>query len=697
MEKIDIIVPKGIRYLGQWTGDGCYRLEDYPFPHILDKVLTGCGFTEFCLTNSQNVILCSPRKMLLENKEDQHKGEIYYARNDIYGSIDYDISLENIDLERRARRGVVRFKSSIQIQKEEEEKKRLDELKRQRVLQFKADLLNYYYSNPLKPRKIIVTYDSFKHVKEALEEIGVMNDFQVVVDEFQSILVDVKFKTDTELQLLDQLKDIKKVCFVSATPMLDKYLGRLEDFKDLPYYKFDWKKEDPSRIINPNLSVKATENVFSDAVKVINLYREGKFEKSSTINPSTGLIEEVVSNEAVLYVNSVKTICMLIVKCELTLDNTNILCARSDENAEKVRKAFNDSLKKQKLPRYKKGTKVIGDIPKKDEPHKMFTICTRTVYLGADFYSKCARSFIFSDANIESLTVDISMDLPQILGRQRLIENPWKNCAELYVKSSILSLNKDDFDKEIAKKTKKTENLLKVYDSADQELRYDLAEKYLDGTMVTLYSHDYVAVNKHTSASLIPAFNKLMLVADQRAFDIQQIDYKDRVSVFNTLYSKGFVVAQVEKELEEFSNISYYHDKMKYICEAGKVMEKNKFNLLLNSIPISFKNYYTVLGPDRCSAAKFQKGEMEKVYQAMVGNQGIDIKTEILKEFTIGNRYTSQYIKEKLREIYNNLGYQKSPKAVDLKEFFDIKACLIPNLSTNKRDPGFELISKKTI
>ena len=695
MEKIDIIVPKGIRYLGQWTGNGCYRLENYPFPHILDKVLTGCGFTEFCLTNSQNLILCSPRKMLLENKEDQHKGEIYYARNDIYGSIDYDISLENIDLERRARRGVVRFKSSIQIQKEEEEKKRLDELKKQRILQFKADLLNYYYSNPLKPRKIIVTYDSFKHVKEALEEIGVMDKFQVVVDEFQSILVDVKFKTDTELALMSQLKGLSKVCFVSATPMLDKYLERLEDFKDLPYYRLDWKKEDLSRIISPNLSVRATESVFSDAVKVINIYKEGKFEKSSTINSSTGLIEEVVSNEAVLYVNSVKTICMLIVKCELTLDNTNILCARTDENGEKIRKAFNDSLKKQKLPRYKKETKVIGDIPKKDEPHKMFTICTRTVYLGADFYSKCARSFIFSDANIESLTVDISMDLPQILGRQRLVENPWKNCAELYIKSSILSLNKDDFDKEIAKKTKKTENLLKVYDSADQELRYDLAEKYLDGTIVTLYCHDYVAVNKHTSASLIPTFNKLMLVADQRAFDIQQIDYRDRVSVFNTLSSKGFVVAQVEKELGEFNNISYYHDKMKYICEAGKVMEKNKFNLLLNSIPISFKNYYSVLGPDRCSAAKFQKGEMEKVYQVMVSNQEINIRSEIYATFNVGDRMTKADIKQILGKIYNTLGYKKTARATDLDEYFVTKPIMLSNPDTKKRDNGLELISKK--
>ena len=65
----------------------------------------------------------------------------------------------------------------------------------------------------------------------------------------------------------------------------------------------------------------------------------------------------------------------------------------------------------------------------------MFTFCTRTVYLGADFYSTNARSFIFSDANIDCLSVDISMDLEQILGRQRLIENPWKDYAKVFIRT----------------------------------------------------------------------------------------------------------------------------------------------------------------------------------------------------------------------------------------------------------------------
>ena len=58
MEKIKLEVPYGIQYISEW--------KEYKIPRgdhfIVDKGVTGCGYTEFCLTNSDNIILCSPRK-----------------------------------------------------------------------------------------------------------------------------------------------------------------------------------------------------------------------------------------------------------------------------------------------------------------------------------------------------------------------------------------------------------------------------------------------------------------------------------------------------------------------------------------------------------------------------------------------------------------------------------------------------------
>ena len=93
--KVDPIpVPENVEYISQWTS------FTYPQGHlILDKTICGCGFTEYCLNNSIPTVLCSPRKKLLENKEEQHNSEegqkkglrkIYYFRNDYENSIQFD-------------------------------------------------------------------------------------------------------------------------------------------------------------------------------------------------------------------------------------------------------------------------------------------------------------------------------------------------------------------------------------------------------------------------------------------------------------------------------------------------------------------------------------------------------------------------------------------------------------------------------
>ena len=104
MEKHEIIVPKGIRYIGEInpeTGEKVwkeYELDLYDFPHILNKKLTGCGFTEYCIKNKQKLILISPRKFLLENKEDQHRDDVYYVKNELETSVDYELDLNKDDL-----------------------------------------------------------------------------------------------------------------------------------------------------------------------------------------------------------------------------------------------------------------------------------------------------------------------------------------------------------------------------------------------------------------------------------------------------------------------------------------------------------------------------------------------------------------------------------------------------------------------
>ena len=705
MKKNTIIVPKGIKFVSDWTD---YSLENYQYPHILNKQITGCGFTEYCLTNNINIILLSPRKLLLQNKEDQHKGKVYYFRNELEKIVNYDKEVEPSNKSFSGMRvNGNSFISKEQIIKKEQQEAIKRDNDRMELMRLKREVMDYWAQNhktPIpssKPCKILVTYDSFRHVKEALGEN--IDECYVVVDEFQSILGDSRFKSTTEIELLYQLKDLKKVCFVSATPMMDEYLEMLDEFKDLPYFEFDWEKEEPSRVIRPTIDVKFINKnraIESEANKIVQDYLDGKFDRY--VNPDGSTI---ISNEGVFYVNSVKSICRIIKKNNLTPDNTNVLCAKTDANERKIQEAF--GLTKKELKKKYGLDSCLGTIPTKDEPHKMFTLCTRTVYLGADFYSTCARSFIFSDANVDSLSLDISMDLEQILGRQRLVENPWKNRANLYIRTRIDIKTEEEFLKVIKKKEEVTKYIIGQINNSIKGAQENPSERegltyYLSllesSVLQDNYSKNYLSFNHHVGKGLVPVFNTLVKVSELRAFHIQQTDYRDRFMVMSGLDNAGITVTNDEMTLFmiEFNSRTEFPDKLRYLCEEMKVSEEIKTQFL-NYIPIQFKNCYETLGPIRCRALGYVKSYIEREYDRLITqNQTSDqVSERVFGLFSVGKRYTREFIKKSLVEIYNELGRTDIPKASDLENWFEIKQVKIPNKETGKRDPGFEIVSRK--
>ena len=663
MKKETIEVPKGIRFLSEWNG---FTIPDYPC--IIDKKIPGCGFTEYCITNPEDIILCSPRKLLLENKENQHPGEILYVKNEL----DQDEAVDK-DLEKVTKGSTKVSTRLVDITPEEVRKKIIEDLKNK----IKSYIDQCYCEN--KPIKILVTYDSFRLVKETLGNN--ISSFRVVVDEFQSIFTDSRFKSGTELEFISQLQNLNKVSFVSATPMIDEYLEQLDEFKDLPYIELDWKTQDPLRVLKPDLIIKTCRSVNEPAYEIISKYLSGEFE-SVNYRDENGDIQTIESREAVFYVNSVSNILGIINKCGLKPDQCNILIARTPDNVLKLKR------------RLGKGWK-IGKIPLKGESHKMFTFCTRTVYLGADFYSTNARTIVLSDANIETLSVDISLDLPQILGRQRNDSNPWKNRAEFYYKTSKVVRSRDEFNAFINEKLKKTNDLLISYESSPDTSKGTLAGEYLKLAQTFNYKSHYVAVNQHTGKNLVPILNKLVLVSEQRAFDIQQVDYKDRFSVFNTLKSLSLVDRddEVVKFLTSFNNLSQFPDKMKLLCETA--LEKEELSVILDQVPLIYKSIYTVLGVDRCRNLKYRKGNLEKELngQRDSGFNSTALSEAILKNFEEDQLYMRKEIKEKLKKIYSDLGSTKVPKATDLEEYFELKRCVVT--VNGKREEGFKLIKRK--
>ena len=666
----DYVVPRGIRFISELGTD--FRFYKLPVKCIINKQLPGCGFTEYCLRGPENVILCSPRKMLLKNKKDQHGRDVYLVINELEKEVAIDKDLSKID------------KSQIFMEKMDEIVHGKDTVYNRLMNEIK-DYLNERKYLGDKPAKILVTYDSYRIVKDILESLGIFQSFYTIIDEFQTILHDSKFKSNTELDFLYHLHQSHSALFVSATPMLEEYLNMLGEFDGLPYINMDWASQDPTRVLKPSLKVLTMKSVGTKLPEIIDSYKSGNFERA--IRMVNGYPTRVISDEAVFYVNSVNHIVSIIKKCDLQPEEVNILCSNTPENLKRIQKRLGKGF-------------TIGDVPLKGVKPKMFTFCTRTVYLGADFYSTCARSFIFSDSNIDSLAVDISEDLPQILGRQRLFKNPWKNEAIFYYRSTCdyRKISQEEFDKEIERKKRSTNNLLSAFSTALDDAKYDLAKTYQKNTKSYNYKDDYIAVNEHQGGTLIPVLNNLVLVNEIRAFRIQQIDYKDRFTVFstihNTLSSDDIINQKVSEFLREYQKLGTFKSKLKYLCEYG--FSDEVAGIVLDQIGEhdNIKSYYISLGSQKLRALGYDKYKIEKELGIVTFSYEL-LESSIYSEFKVGDKLTLSSIKDRLDYLYKSISYTATPKATDLEKFFEIKNSSI--YEDGKKIKCYTLLKKKEI
>lgn len=705
MNKKDIVVPKGVRYISEWED---YGLHMTPGPCIIDKKIPGCGFTEFYLTCNEPVIIASPRVMLIMNKYEQHGDKIYAAYNpdidsDPRGDIDITSTMNRTENFTRIRQSQKLVMSSYQNQKNKKNSKFS-------VFRRAMSDLSLYLSRTVQEGlvpKILVTYDSFPLIAAILNKFGCLSKFTVMVDEFQSILQDSKFKSQAEIKFVRSLFDLRiinKVHFVSATPMLDKYINLLPGFSNLDYYSLDWYRDQPERLTIPNLSVKSMRTVGEAMYPIIKKYLKGNFPKKITVDEVSGLPFTQYSTEAVFYVNSVKHILHAIKKYNLTPDQVNILCSRTKENKVQLERTLGSQY-------------TIGTVPLKGEDHKMFTFCTRTAYLGADFYSKCASSYIFSDANFDCLALDISLDLPQILGRQRLSENPWKDQATLFYKitDDYRSIPRSVFDQTLQEKVSKTNDAI----FALEHMKSSMSALNRDTSVV--FSRINIALSQSGKVNRLdylsmdpfekdkPIFDYYSKAADEMAFDIQQVDYADRFSVFaklsNTIMGGSSITHSIDVSdgVEEYQKYSGTRERLIFLYEVWVEKGQDYLIELLNQIPWkdAAVRYMMDLGPEVCKAASFNisrflkkehstpkapkpkkvKVKVPRVRKVISLQDKWDAFSDkdklselILSQFEVGKAYTRKQAKEMLADIYSSVGHVVTAKASDLSKYFEIKS-----------------------
>ena len=610
MKKETIKIPASIKYLTERDK----FIEEFGKPFelpngILNKEIPGCGATTVALTDEYKTIICSPRNELLKNKHEQYPNTLI-----VIGGVN------------------------------------------------SKEIENYLQTTELP--KILVSYDSVHKLIDCIKD---KSDWRVVVDEFQCLLADSSFKSEIELHFLNNSRSFPYITFLSATPILDKYLEQIEHFKDMNYYQLDWENKEFIRVYRERSS-----SPINAALEIVRYYQKGNY---PSVYVDGG---RIYSKECAVFLNSVNNIVNIVKQTGLKPEEVNIIVGNSEENDKQIAKIGAGFTR--------------GRIPLKGETHKTFTFCTSTAYAGCDFYSTNAATFVISDCNRPNTAVDIATELVQIAGRQRLACNPFRKFLTFIYNVNTEEITQDEFNESLENKVNVTLDEIKENNNANKLLKAKRIKDFMRMPERIRYQDSYTMYDEEKEEFV---FNRLAYVNEQYSFDVQKFNYQNGIMVKRQLQDSNFDVSEnqtyaiYEEQLKHLIKKESFVDRMQAYCEY-----RSKQGLIVNLAMLTLegkypelKYYYDVLGGDRIKALNYK--EKLLINEMRIIETKDKVRYELHKIIHVGDRLETTKIQSILQQIYDKCRFSKSANATDLKEFYEIHSVKIPTADGRKN--GWEI------
>jgi len=597
-EKVIINAPEGAIYLSEF-------MNELPIG-ILNKADTGCGATSVALENANNTIICCPTKQLISNKVIQ-----YPMKRCSYKLL-----------------GVIEGVS-------------------------KKDILNYITmcKNSNQPVKIMVTYDSFYKVKDAIgDEIS---EYNIIVDEYQELLDIITYRGKAVLNFLNQVKNLPKVTYVSATPIPFAY--RPNELLGLNEFEIDWGKEGRLKPIR-----RFSYRPYASVVRIIKRHKDG--------HPLIANEHEV--KEYYFFINSVTAIKNIIENAGLSDDEVKVICSDSNTNRRTL------------------GNISISNVSDENKP---FTFCTKTVFCGADFNSESGLIIIVSEGKNKNTMLDIATDIQQIAGRIRNINNPFKNIILHIYNKGISGMTEETFNRLLYKRIELANKKIRAFNELPDDLKVAITES------IHLDDNDELAYYDEVEQCV--KLNEIKISNLKYKFYAIDIVYKNGLSIRDAYLRNGCDVAKAseyEYIAEEFIEFATKPETFKELIEEYyEERQKTNFGKSDRAIEIERMNpnipeaYSTLkieevrkLGYNRTRIRNLAKSKSKKVKEAI----SIALKNKLIE----GERYSNKIVKDIIQETYETLFIKVAPKATDVKNYLETKKVKIQ--SEGKRIDGIEIL-----
>jgi hypothetical protein len=626
-----------IRYLGQIVDNG--KQFELPWNCIFSKGGTATGGTTLALHDKHNTIICSPRKLLLENKADQMGDKVLY------------------------------FKAGTS------EKRLL------------AYIANREAAN--LPVKILVTNDSFYKIKNLID----LSNYRILVDEMHiAILTDSTFKAAVTQRFLNDLQGLN-VTYLSATPIAKQQLQQIPELKDLPYYEVQFlnrKKIFPRRIPCNKPEIAAV-NLIKDV-----LAGNGEVKVNS-------YGEEVQNGSLMIFCNSVmmiRTILGNVIKtCNLNPEDVRILCSNNEENEyifQKLNSAFKKNSNVFKVPLAGEPFKLILATSAADSGIDIVKDDCRMITLidGTKNRNTIADPWLAITQQVGRIrNVDENPFADEITVYYNENHHTEKEAVYQNRRDRMETVTRELL--EALETSNQTVRDLIISDIKAKSLlgviRKDADGNRLDGFLTYDEATDTIIDNN------------LARVADEYSWNLVNKIFKDGVSVASAFNECGSFVVTANQEYEQYDEVlelvkgeTLVEDLLRKVCsDETSTMAKN---YILNHYP-KVKLYYDELGVDKIKQYSYQTGKLNKLLSEKDTKfeSSKQIIIELSERLKTIDKITSKELKTMMQEIYTKYNIKATAKATSLKEFgFEIKEIVIKD-KNQKSTNAYKIISRPTV
>ena len=588
-----LVVPTGMHYMSD-------VLEDLPKGVFIDKQVCGVGGTTLAIKSNTNYVIACHRKLLVENKYIQHPDTLIKVCG--------GVKVEDIVSELR-----------------------------------------------LGKNKIITTYDGIHKVSEALKQVGMLDQYHLLVDEVQSLIREGgDFREVVCNTLLENTCNFASVSYLTATSTERKYLP--DQIKDIPYLKILWEDSVDIKVKQKQIKQNLVEAITSIALEHL---------------------DDTSKGEAYFFFNSVRGVIPVIknilkLRC-VTEKDIKVICTDNDDNQRALDTLKGNWKPEKPLDKDSKGNIVVNN--------KTITFITKTCFEGVDYYSENPTTYIISDARNKKkhfVKTDIAIDIRQIAGRFRT-SNPMSKQEVVFLwtgQHEGCGLTEEEYEAVVLKEIEQSKTTYQTY---------------LEDNLLHDFMKDYAKTSKY-------------FTEDNGVVKLNKLAYSNIMSEYRTQHEDFKVVIENGKELNNLDDrLNKLYDVDSYELPKLSVLDKSAIGKKINFKKASemFYNLYSlqdqesldakhnltlacpslieyvdVLGVEELRSCSFQESRIKKKFMQAIGAKGLDSnRTDVRSVLNLTKNcwYSLKEVKGLLSQAYKKLNYTSKAFASDIDKYYVVK------------------------